>query len=310
MNKVCLCCGRPLQDATSIYWHKACIRRFFGGNEIPTIEINAVIHDQLAEKSIEEGISVPGVQKKLSVSLRSSRKTIAYSGDYIIKTSAEDKPFLPELEYVGMKLAEICGFRVVPNGLIRSSGGEWIYITKRIDRLFKDGNTTKIAMEDFAQLSLTQTEYKYHGSYERCVKNVIKRYSITATLDTLEFFKMVFFSYIIGNTDMHLKNFSLIKGNAGYSLSSFYDILPVMMVVDQYEMALTINGKNQKLTKNDFLSFAISIGIEKELASKLIQSILNKMDDMFQFVECSPLPKEKREALQNLIKQRSIPFVN
>ena len=207
-----------------------------------------------------------------------------------------------------MKLAEIAGFKTVPNGLVRSSSGEWIYITQRIDRK-NDGSTTiKVPMEDFAQLSETQTEYKYNGSYERCAKKVIDRFSSTASLDKILFFKMVFFSYVIGNTDMHLKNFSLIKTEDGYSLSPFYDILPVLMVVNQNEMALTVNGKNKRLTKKDFLCFGESIGLSKGLSLSLIALILGKSEEMLSFIRESPLPQEKQDGLIALIQDRMAPF--
>ena len=303
MSKICLCCGKPMKNESKFYWHSTCIKRFFGQPTIPDFNMNEIVYDEIAEASIEQGVSVPGVQKKLPITLPAFRR------QYIIKTPALDKPFLPELEFIGMKLAEIAGFKTVPNGLIQSNAGEWVYITKRIDRAVSDGKIKKIAMEDFAQLSGRQTEYKYSGSYEQCAKKVIDRFSLNPFLDKILFFKMVFFSYVIGNTDMHLKNFSLMRGQDGYFLSPFYDILPVLMVVGQTEMALTVNGKNQKLTKNDFISFGENIGLTKTLVIDLINAILERLDDMYSFIEQSPITQDKKEELIKLIQSRSAPFV-
>lgn len=310
MNRICLCCGKPLKEASSSTWHAACIKRFFGGKEIPSFDMDEIIHEKLAEELIENGESVTGVQKKLSITLSSIRKTLITENHFIIKTASKDRPLLPEWEFIGMKLAEIIGFKTVPNGLIESTSKETIYITKRIDRAERNGKTVKLPMEDFAQLSETQTEYKYNGSYERCAKKVIDRFSSTSYLDKILLFKMVFFSFIIGNTDMHLKNFSLIKTEGTYSLSPFYDILPVLMVVDQKEMALTVNGKNQKLTQNDFLAFAENIEIPKGVALSAMKSILGKHESLYSFIKESPVPEEKQDALIALIKERSAPFLS
>ncbi len=309
MSKICFCCGKPMIGEG--IWHNRCVKRFFGGASIPEISINDAIHEELASLSVANGQTVTGVQKKLSITLSvaSARKTNAYSGEYIVKTGDVGRPSLPEYEFVGMKMAEICGFKTVPNGLIYSKQGESIYISRRIDRVFEGGRLNRIAMEDFAQLSLTQTEYKYSGSYERCAKKVIERFSSTSYLDKIELFRMCFFSYIIGNTDMHLKNFSLIKGASGYSLAPFYDILPVLMVVNQQEMALTINGKSQKLTRNDFLSFGSSIGLGKPLSEKLMGGIISKMPVMFDFLRSSPLPEESANRLVSLIASRAECFL-
>ena len=84
------------------------------------------------------------------------------------------------------------------------------YITRRIDREFTEGRTTLYAMEDFCQLSGRLTLDKYKGSYESCGK-IIRKYSIYEGFDLSEMFLRVIFSFLIGNSDMHLKNFSLIE---------------------------------------------------------------------------------------------------
>ena len=83
-----------------------------------------------------------------------------------------------------------------------------------------------LAMEDFCQLENRLTSDKYKGSYERCAK-VVMNYSQNAGLDVADLFLRIVFSFAIGNSDMHLKNFSLIEtaeGNSVYQLSDAYDM--------------------------------------------------------------------------------------
>jgi serine/threonine-protein kinase HipA len=114
------------------------------------------------------------------------------------------------------------------------------------------------------------TEDKYKGSYERCAK-IIQRYSSRAGLDITELFIREVFSFIVGNSDKHLKNFSLIETDENsqtYIPSDAYDMMPVNIVnpADTEQMALILNGKKRNLHRNDFLKFADACGIERTIA--------------------------------------------
>ncbi len=179
MNR-CLCCGKPLKEDSACGWHKACVKRFFGVNEIPAIEINRETLEKIAKENVKRGLTVPGVQKKLSLHLsiehHASRLTLAdYPAGYILKPEGEEFACLPEAEQLVMSMAEATGIAVVPHALLKS-GSSYAYITKRIDRIIKKDAVSKLAMEDFCQLSLRMTEDKYKSSYERCAK-VIEKYS-------------------------------------------------------------------------------------------------------------------------------------
>lgn len=102
-------------------------------------------------------------------------------------------------------------------------------------------------MEDMCQLTERLTEYKYKGSYEQIAKT-IKKYSAVPQLDLVNFWEVVVFSWIVGNSDMHLKNFSLYDTGMGYSLTPAYDLLSTVIVMpeDTEELALTLNGKKGK----------------------------------------------------------------
>ena len=101
-------------------------------------------------------------------------------------------------------------------------------------------------LEDFCQLSSRITADKYKGSYEGCGR-VIQKFSKNVGIDASEFFYRLVFCFLTGNSDMHLKNFSLIENAPGsrvFGLSAAYDLLPVNVIVpeDREQMALTLNG--------------------------------------------------------------------
>lgn len=311
MNR-CLCCGKALNTPTAHSWHISCIKAFFGTTELPDIDVSEDILNQLAIDSTSKGYTVTGVQKKLSLHLsreETPRLTlINYPTGYILKPQAEEFTALPEIEYLVMQMAKTSSIKTVPFALLRlpSQNNSFVYITKRIDR--SEGKI--LAMEDFCQLDGRLTEDKYHGSYERCGK-IIAKYSSSKGLDMAELFLRVIFSFVVGNSDMHLKNFSLIEeseGNARYSLSAAYDMLSTNVVIpaDKEQLALTVNGKKQNIRRKDFFIFADTIGINKKSAEKMIDKILKLKDVYISMCNLSYLPEDIKASLISLIENRCL----
>ena len=310
MNR-CLCCGKLLRTESESGWHTSCIKSFFGTKELPDIDVSKEVLHQLVIDSTNKGYTVPGVQKKLSLHLTEEgdkpRLTLVnYPTGYILKPQTENYTALPEMEYLVMQMAETTGIKTVPHALVRmpSQGNSFAYITKRIDRV----NGKMLAMEDFCQLEERLTEDKYRGSYERCGK-VITKHSSTSGFDMTELFLRIVFSFVIGNSDMHLKNFSLIEtdeGSSKYVLSAAYDMLSTNVVLpsDNEQLALTINGKKQNIHRKDFLNFAETIGMHERSADKMIEKIIKLKDKYVLMCRESYMPDEMKTSLESLIEER------
>ena len=312
---ICLCCGKPVKEPkkANTYWHNACIKRFFGTDKFPELNLSASAIESLANECTQRGFTVPGVQKKLSLHLseekgdKSRLTLVGYPAGYILKPQTADYPALPEAEYLVMQMAKMTGIKTVPFALIRlAETGEFAYITKRIDRT---ASGEKIAMEDFCQLDLRVTADKYKGSYERCGR-LVKEYSENPVLDMTELFLRVVFSFAVGNSDMHLKNFSLIEtapGSGIYRLSEAYDMLPVNIILpsDKDQMALTLNGKNRNLRRGDFLALADSYGLNRSSAEKMINKLLSMKGTFITLCMESLLPEDYKKALCRLIEARA-----
>ena len=128
-------------------------------------------------------------------------------------------------------------------------------------------------------------------------------------LDLAQLFFRVVFSFAVGNSDMHLKNFSLIEteeGSGVYVLSAAYDMLSTNVVIpsDKEELALTINGKKQNIRRKDFIVFADTIGIPERSAEKMIEKIVKLKDKYISMCRDSYMPEQMRANLENLIEQR------
>lgn len=312
----CLCCGKEIDntatDELRTKWHRRCVRSFFGTESLPTLDIKRDQLTKLVEVNIEEGLTIPGVQKKMSLHLDSNGSTarltlIDYPTGYILKPQADEYAHLPEYEWLGMHLAESLGVKVVPFALYDTSE-ELVYLTKRIDRNFTSDIAQCFAMEDFCQLSERLAEDKYKGSYESCVR-IIRKYSKTPGIDIAELFLRIIVSYILGNSDLHLKNLSLIEaapGERDFALSKAYDILPVKAVEprDLDELALSLNAKKRDLTRQDFLDFAEYCKLGSSVAIKMITKLNEKMPEITAAIQNSFLSSTERRLLTKLIDSR------
>ncbi len=309
----CLCCGRPLLTPDETGWHKACIKRFFGIAKLPEIAIDDKTLNQLASETINQGFTVPGVQKKLSLHLASDGKEprltlVNFPTGYILKPQVAEFKALPESEQLIMSMADMAGISTVPHALIKGNTG-LAYITKRVDRHLKCNQLEMLAMEDFCQLDQRLTEDKYKGSYERCAK-IIKQYSSRVGIDITEFFIRLAFCFIVGNSDMHLKNFSLIEtaeGSGEYVLSPAYDLLPVNAIIpaDKEQFALAMNGRKANIRKSDFLKLAENCDITLSIAKKLIQSVVRHSPKWMEMCDKSLLPSELKKRLNKIIAERT-----
>ena len=304
-TKHCLCCGKPIEDGL---WHKSCIKHFFGVSSLPEISIKDEDLKNLAIAQLQNKSAVQGVQEKLSLHLNLDIKKrprltiIGYPSGYILKPQSSTYKQFPEFEHTAMLIAEACDIKVVPHALIPiNEQNELAYITKRIDR----DDARKIHMEDFCQASETVTADKYRSSYEDCML-LIDKHSKEPLFDKVRLFECLYFCYVIGNSDVHLKNFSFIMDENGqFSLASFYDLLPTKVILpsDTDDLGMRFNGKKNNLTKRDFEEFASRVGISKSLLDNITKSIDSKIVTIFEIINNSLLNQNAKVQWIRLIKK-------
>ena len=302
----CLYCYKELEEGQKDF-HPGCARKFFGTSDAPLLEYRREELDALAAQVIQAQTSLTGVQPKLSLNLHkhegSNRLTIVgLWGDFIFKPQTDAYPELPENEDLTMHLAEAARIKVVPHSLIHLADGSLGYITRRIDRTKKG---EKIDMEDMCQLTLHPTEYKYKSSCEQIAK-AIAAYSSTPRLDLVNFMQVLLFSFVTGNNDMHLKNFSLYRPKALYQLSPAYDLLNVAIAnpKDKEEMALSINGKKARIKLADFLKASDTMRIEQRVTLGLINGLRDAMPAWIDLINNSFLSDEMKQNYLDLISRR------
>ncbi len=291
----CLFCYQSVEDQT--LYHTSCCNKFFGTKNLPELQLDKILLNQIAIQTVNRRIAMTGVQPKLSVNLskevgKNRLTLVGLWGQYILKPQHEEYSYMPETEDLTMHLAGFLKIRTSEHALIPTSEGKLAYIIKRFDR--EKGK--KIHVEDLCQISGFLTEQKYKSSYEKAGK-LISTYCTNKGLDTLNFFELVLFCYLTGNNDMHLKNFTLIHHpDRTVSLSPAYDLLNVNLIFpsDAEELALTLNGKKRKITKMDFDKFASSLNLPEKAVSNSYSKFINASEKAEKIIQASFLPEEMK----------------
>ena len=302
----CLYCYKELGEG-EVDFHKRCSKKFFGVPTAPELPYSLDELDTLAAQVIKSQTTLTGVQAKLSLHLDrhegSKRLTIVgLWGDFIFKPQTQSYKTLPENEDLTMHLAEIAKIKVVPHTLIRLQDGTLGYLTKRIDRTSEGG---KIPMEDMCQLTERQTEYKYKSSYEQIAK-VIAKHSYVPLLDLTDFYEQVFFNWLVGNNDMHLKNYSLYAPKGKWVLTPAYDLLNVSMVnpKDTEELALTLNAKKKRIKRSDFVRAMETSGISPKVFDNILAKYRKLLTKFNEIIDLSFLYEEDKDLYKQSIASR------
>ncbi len=305
----CLYCYKPL-DKDEQDFHVPCSKKMFGQTVPPVLPYKEDELEKLEEQVLESQTTVTGVQAKLSLHLapgdhRDTPKRftiVGLWGGYILKPPSPNYPQLPEVEDLTMHLASLAKINVVPHSLISMQSGNLAYITKRIDQVKK----SKLHMEDMCQLTERLTEEKYNGSYEQIGKAIMK-YSSNPGLDVVNFCELVLFSFLTGNADMHLKNFSLIhQPGIGTVLAPAYDLLATALVnpADDEDLALTLNGKKKKIKRHDFKAAFTTLHLDAKQQENIFKKMEKSKSKWMDLIDDSFLSNDFKDSYKELVEAR------
>lgn len=309
-NNKCLYCYTSLEQNSIGDFHEKCSIEFFGTKVPPIFEHSLNQMAALAKNVIERSVAVPGVQPKLSLSLindtiqdgNKGRLTVvgALGGNYIFKPPSEFYPEIPENEHLTMRIAAAYGINTVPSSLIYLQSGELAYITKRIDRT---PTGEKIHLLDMFQI--TEAFDKYKSSMEKIGK-AINEYSNNTLLDKLYFLEIAVFSFITGNNDMHLKNFSMINNGDKWTLAPAYDLLNVAIInpEDTEELALTLEGKKKKLKWENFERLGKLLDLNEKQIKGVAKRFKKNKVIALKWIDNSFLSSAYKEKYKALLEER------
>ena len=257
--------------------------------------------------AMSDKISIQGVQPKLSASLNVKAgkfDIVEKQSTYIIKLQVPDRPQMPENEDLTMKLASVIGIEVPIHGLVRDREGQLNYFIKRFDRY---SQRSKYAVEDFAQLTERPSQTKYNASTESLIP-IIADYCTFPAIELFKLYKRIFFCFMIGNEDMHLKNFSLITKKGKTYLSPAYDLLNTTLVMNstKEELALPLMGTKARFKPVHFKEY---LGLERmNLQEKMVEKVFTEVYEARKswelLIENSFLTDELKDGYFKLLNNR------
>lgn len=299
----CLFCYKPVENGE---YHANCSRKFFGTAKVPVLELDQEKLNKLAQLTVNERLALTGVQPKISLSLNGEKGNkrltlVGLCGDYILKPQSANFEAMPQVEDLTMHMAKLFKIETAQHALIHTSTAELAYITKRFDRVKRN----KIHVEDLCQLSELLTEQKYKSSYER-VGKIIRKYAANPGLDAIRYYRLVLFSFLTGNNDMHLKNFSLVHTQNGVLFSPAYDLINVNLIfpADEEEMALTLAGRKRKIKGSDFDQFATSLEITDIVRNNIYKDFSNQIYKAVDLINRSFLSEEYKQEYIRILNNK------
>ena len=227
-------------------------------------------------------MSIQGVQPKLSVRLDAKAGVfviVDQGGRFVLKPQHGVYPNLPENEGLTMHLAKLCGIEVPVSGIVRSIDGTWSYFVRRFDRT---GHSRRVAVEDFAQLGGLSRETKYDFNMEQLV-GLLDTYCTFPAIEKVKLLKRSLFNFLMGNEDMHLKNFSLITRQGKVELAPAYDFLSTTVAYLALgkrigmieEVALPLHGKKRGLGRKTWIDYFARERLQ--LPDKVIRTVQSEL---------------------------------
>ena len=255
-------------------------------------ELNAIIRE-LPQRPLLAGekglrLSLAGAQKKLPIYFDGQNYHLGYGAapsNHIIKPAIDDLAGTVENEAYCMALAKIVGLEV-PSSFIHRHEGTCVFVVKRFDRVVDGDITRRLHQEDFCQALGIAPEFKYENeggpSLAACF-NLLRANSTRSGKDVLSLVNWVIFNYLIGNSDAHGKNISLLLLAEGPLLSPFYDLLSTRVYAHYglaEGLAMKIGGEidPQAITKKHWELFAEEVGIRPRLVLARLKEISQKLE--------------------------------
>ncbi len=256
--------------------------------------------------------SLAGVQIKFSMLKEKSWFTLAKNnlpGDTIIKTPSLIYPHVPENEYSMMQLAKAIGIdvpktRLIPIAklkdlpVINLPKEKQAYAIERFDR----EGSKRIHIEDFAQVFDVKPQGKYSATNYDSMAKFIYHNLPYGQQQLMEFIRRIIFTILIGNTDAHLKNWSLVYESPTLpKLAPAYDLVTTLPYLTNRDLALNFAKLKHfyQLDLETFKYFAHRIDAPAKLIIDTLRSTVTSFKLAWQRLEKDlPLPKPFKIALE------------
>lgn len=263
--------------------------------KLSTSDLDAMINDLVADpgtwgKGTYGGHwSLAGAQSKVAL-FRFSNGAWGIPQDstpttHILKPAVAALPNHDVNEFVTMEAARLLGLRVADHELMRTASGIHVFVSRRYDRVERDGVWQRLHQEDLCQAMAVAPERKYQelgGPSVRQIAGLLR----DAISDISErraaqqgFFDALVFNVAMMGTDAHAKNYSLMLDQERVTLAPLYDLASHAAYPTAGGKPLTSAMSMDDVYRLDaigepqFLSVARSLSIESDRAIDRVREI-------------------------------------
>ncbi|WP_425004933.1 type II toxin-antitoxin system HipA family toxin [Mycolicibacterium sp. S3B2] len=233
-----------------------------------------VVAARLTESLDADPVALPGVQPKVTATA-SSPTTPGTSALGILKLSNSRLPRLVENENFFMSMAASCGLPAATTAVVHDSRGRSALLVNRFDR---DG-PRRVAQEDACQVAGIDPESKYRIKTETALTvlaEACERGGGSRGNALLELLRLVAFSWLIGNGDLHGKNLSIHNPDGAWRPTPAYDLVCTQPYAGWRDpMALNMYGRANRLSRADFLAAAQRLGLAGSATAQMLDDLVD-----------------------------------
>jgi serine/threonine-protein kinase HipA len=221
-------------------------------------------------------VGLSGVQPKVSAAMWSTPANTTFGPAILKLNPPTGYPRLVENEHFFMRMAADCGLRTARTRLLHDSEGRSALLVDRFDRR---RDNVRIPQEDACQVANLYPASKYRIHTETAIAalaDACARGGGSRAAATLELLRVVVFSWLIGNGDLHGKNLSIFAPEGFWQPTPAYDLLTTQPYAGWKDpMALTLYGRANELNRHYFIEAASRMGIRERASSRMIDSIID-----------------------------------
>lgn len=222
-------------------------------------------------------LTVAGVQPKISAGMISFPVQVKMRRRFcILKLTPKEFPRITENEYFFTEMARACGLEVPRCMLVHDRDGLSGLLIERFDRRSPRRGipAEKIHQEDACQFLDRYPADKYRIGMGEIAEGIAER-SSAPIVEVAKLLRLIAFSYLIGNGDLHAKNISLATDpNTGsVRLTPAYDLVSTWPYGDR-SMALQFEGRNDNLKGRDFVNFGARFGVREAAVNRILSDLL------------------------------------
>lgn len=249
--------------------------------------------------------SLPGVQGKVSAQMYSTPLATT-GGPAILKLAPPVRfPRLVENENFFMSVAVTCGLDTPPRQIVTDDRGVAGLLVRRFDR----EGTRRLAQEDACQINSLYPSSKYRMKTETVLSTLsstVERGGGSARQAALQLVRLTAYSYVIGNGDLHGKNYSIRQNSSGtWGVTPSYDLLctqPYMGWNDP--MALTFYGRNNRWSRAHIVDSAARHSLPRKAVERVLDDVCAGVRAAIPHVESIGFDSKTSDRLQALLADR------